>query len=330
MSNRRYRSTIGQPLPGVFPVAPAAPPAMPPAAGAPPQIQPGMPQHGGHLHHRIYGGPWFHGYPWAYPTVPYSTGIEISDLLFADPDPDPEPSEEEKKKDTKALAKEIVKQLKRGRVVVGDDLELLDAEEIVEEPPGWIEMLGEEKEGSSGGGFSGFDVAGPILQTAGNLFQGGINIYDAHEAKKKAEEDKARSSAEERTRINAAISADAAAAKAAAKAAVSAKLKQPSMTADATAASVAASAQARAAAKLSSPEALERRLEAANTALSAATSKAQASPRDVHAAALMNAWLSMLNRIQNAQFTSSSASVAQSTYSSESWWHRLLRWLGLE
>lgn len=274
------------------------------------------------------GGVWGGG-PWVYDVVPYGEGIEVDDLTDAI---------EHHKNAAREVAKEVVHQLDKGQVKLGEDLDCLDAELLGEEKSAAPPAAGKGGSSSGGGLFGDFGL-GTLFQTAGSLAQAGVNLYESEKAKQDAEAASAKSSAQERAKLEAAISADVNAAVAAARAAFSAQSKLASAAVDASAASQAAAAQARAGASLS-PESVEKRLEAANRALAAATAKAQANPKDAYALALMNAWTATTNKIQNVQITDPGPTGFSGPRGAsrkggghdhaESWLDRLLHWLHLK
>lgn len=241
-----------------------------------------------HRHHgggrgRGWGrGGWGYGGPAFVYEVPASQGVDIDALLEA-----AEIADAADEAHTKNVAREVVKHLRAGTAQVGGDLDLLDAD-----------IVG-EGEGGGGGGFGDFGLSS-IFNLASNLAQGGVNIYEGEQKKKQAAAGRAKSAAEEQSRLQAAISADGAATQAAARAAFSAAQKLASAEVDQAAAAQASGAQARAGAGLS-PDSTRKRIEAAEKALAAATSKAQAAPKDAYALAAMRAAQATLNKIQNAE-----------------------------
>lgn len=161
----------------------------------------------------------------------------------------------------------------------------------------------------------GFDMSsiGPLFQAAGGMASGAISDYEADEKKKAA-------SADDKKKADAAFSADQTAAMAAAKAKASATLKQPSAQIDATAAAQSISASVKASAGLSAA-ALALRAKADNDALNDAIKKAQASPKDVYAQALVEAWTTITNMSNSGNIVAQGA--ARDQPSSPSWWSRL-------
>lgn len=153
-----------------------------------------------------------------------------------------------------------------------------------------LELLGvDECVGLDAGSF------GSIFQAAGELAKGGISLYEQDKAEKKA-------AADSDAKLKAVIAADVAASVAAARADVSAQAKSASAQVDKAAAEAAARAQDRAGSALS-PTNSAQRAEAAEKALAQATAKAQASPKDAYAVALMKAWTATVNKANNVQLT---------------------------
>ena len=173
---------------------------------------------------------------------------------------------------------------------------------------------------------SGFGTA---LQAAGVLAQSGLSMYE------KDKQDK-QSAADEAKKLQAAIRADQQAADALARAELSAQVsagvpndkgKAAQAAADANTAVTMASMQDAAGRGLS-PSASADRLQAAQDALQAAT-KVSGAP----GVAKVNAWNKTINRIANAQMTSSAPSGKESSGShdsGESWWDKLLHFLHLK
>lgn len=250
---------------------------------------------GGHHHGRGGRGSGFGGpLPWIY-DVPQ--GIDVDELLDA--------ADAVDAAQNRSLAKEVVRQLRGQKATLGEDLDLLDAVMLGDD-----DSEGKKKDSGKGGGggggmFGDFGLSS-IFNLAGNLAQTGLNIADSEKQKQQAQQTadaaKAKTTADDRNKLNAVLAADAAASQAAAKAAYSAQGKLASAPIDASAAQQAAQMQARAGMGLS-PAVTDQRLDAAQKALAQATAKAQANPKDGYAVALMNAWQATLNKIQNVQIT---------------------------
>lgn len=163
----------------------------------------------------------------------------------------------------------------------------------------------------------GFDMSsvGPLFQAAGGMASGAISDYEADEKKKAA------SAADKKAADNAA-SADQTAALAMAKAKTSATLKQPSAQIDATAAAQAAAAAIKAGAGLSAAG-QDLRAKAADSALNDAIKKAQASPKDVYAQALVDAWTQIANSAHSGNIVAQGAERDRGGGGGKSWWSGL-------
>lgn len=179
-----------------------------------------------------------------------------------------------------------------------------------------LELLGAE---APAGGYG--DFIGPILQAAGGLAQGGISIYEQHQAEQTAAAAKQKATADEAAAARAAISADVTATLASARAQMAAQLKQASAAVDREAAQIAAQAQDEAGAGLTSA-ASKQRVDAARAALSTAAKKAQASPKDVYLVCLMRAWTATLNKAGNRQIASTTNLTPGAGQGGPSWFTR--------
>jgi len=166
-------------------------------------------------------------------------------------------------------------------------------------------LLGADASSAASAAAGGYgNLFGGVLQATGELGQEGLNLYEGKQASEKA-------SADDQSKLQAAISADATASLAMAAALSSTSLAnsapanqkaaaQAKAAADQAAADQAAAAQDRAGAAMPSSM-TDKRVAAAQAALTAATSKLQSSPTNTYNQALVKAWTATVNKAQNNQ-----------------------------
>lgn len=169
-----------------------------------------------------------------------------------------------------------------------------------------LDLLGTDEVGQEGGGWGA--IIGPVLQAAGGITKGGLEIHEQQEKEKKAK-------AEDASEVAAAIRDDAAAASALANAEASEKLKRPTADIDRGTANAAL-------ARSRSHGPSRGRAEAAQKALDAAAAAARNNPKDAYKVSLARAWVQLANVADNAQIKAADQPRGGDAGGGESFWTR--------
>lgn len=167
------------------------------------------------------------------------------------------------------------------------------------------DVVGEDSPLGSWGG-----IVGPILSAGGQALNAGLAMKEADDKKKQ-------SAADDAAKLTLVKAADVSASVALAKAKTSEQQGAASAGIDQVAAQQALSAQDRAGAGLSANATAER-VKAVENELTAATKKAQASPKDIYLINLVSAWQATMNKASSGNITASAAAVASPPVEEES------------